>query len=161
MTHKHLGADTITLAHSHCWILQKLGNSSQAVVMHTCQESFNEHSTLGLQLAVEMAKDCPDHPKHSLEVGLLQRRLTGGVQQVLQLCHQQLAHPHQQRMLKRWYSPAVLCSVIRHWHGFGTICSALCVVHCACLQQILQGSVFQVAGMCVVACVLGSGSGLM
>ena len=81
------------------------------VVTHTSQESFNEHSTLGFELAVEVAKDCPDHPKHNLEVSLLQCGLTGGVHQVLQLCDQQLAHPHQQRMLKGWYSPAVLYSV--------------------------------------------------
>ena len=77
----------------------------------TSQECFNEHSTFGFELAVEVAKDCPDHPKHNLEVGLLQCGLTGRVQQVLQLCDQQLAHPHQQCMLKGWYSPAVVCIV--------------------------------------------------
>lgn len=64
-------------------------------MMLTSQEIFNEHSTFGFQLAVKVAKDCPDHPKHNLEVGLLQCMLTRGVQQVLQLCDQQLTHPHQ------------------------------------------------------------------
>lgn len=63
--------------------------------MPTSQEGLNEDPTLGLELAVEVAQHCPDHPKHNLEVCLLQGRLAGGVQQVLQLCDQQLAHPHQ------------------------------------------------------------------
>lgn len=81
--------------------------------MHTSQESLNEHPTLGLELAVEVAQHCPDNSKHNLEVCLLQCRLAGGVQQVLQLCDQQLAHPHQQRMLKGWYSPAEIHTVMQ------------------------------------------------
>lgn len=84
----------------------------------TSQQGLDEDSTLGLELPVEVAKDGPDHAKHNLEVCLLQCRLAGGVQQVLQLGDQQLAHPHQQRMLKGWYGPAVLPAIFAQRHSF-------------------------------------------
>lgn len=90
----------------------------------TSQQGLNEDSTLDLQLPVEMAKDGPHHAKHNLEVCLLQCRLTCGVQQVLQLGDQQLAHPHQQRMLKSWYGPAVSASSL-HRATVGSLCCAL------------------------------------
>lgn len=94
----------------------------------TSQKGLNEDSTLGFELAVEVAKDGPDHAKHNLEVCLLQCRLTGGVQQVLQLRDQQLAHPHQQRMLKGWYGPAGLPASLPK----DTASSLFCVIIHAC-----------------------------
>ena len=72
----------------------------------TSQQSLDEHPALGLELPVKVEQDCFHDSQHNLEVGLQQGWLAGGVQQVLQLRDQQLAHPHQQGMLKGRYAPA-------------------------------------------------------
>jgi hypothetical protein len=71
----------------------------------TSQQSLHEDAALVLELAVEVPDDGAHNPQHDAKVALLQDFLASWVQQILQHCCHQLAHPDQQGVLEGRYIP--------------------------------------------------------